>query len=114
MTVLALVGGLLLALALVLREFQLGKERVARATTLAQMHASLESLGRSLRRAQEDLYVLRVLLHERGAIGDDDFGRARTRLIDGPRRQAEARSEIMRVVETTPLQVVVDEGESIH
>ena len=114
MMLLAICGGLLLALALMVREYQLGRERAARHSAFEHLHASLDVMTKQLRRTREDLYVLRAVLQERGVVTEEEFSRSRLRLIENPRRRAEERSELMRQVEVSPLAVIVDEGESIH
>jgi hypothetical protein len=114
MILLALIGGLLLALAILAREYQLSRERVARTTALEHMRINAEATAKQLSRAREDLYVLRVMMHTRGLITEEDFARSRTRLIETPRKRAQERSQIMRTHEVDTLSLVVDEGESIH
>ncbi len=114
MTLLAVCGGLLLAVALIVREYQLGRERTARLAALEQLHGSLEAAGRQLRRAREDIYVLRTVLQERGVISEEELARGRARLIEAPRRRAEERSEMLRELQVPSTKVILDEGESIH
>jgi len=114
MILLAVSGGLLLALALIVREYQLSRERRARMAALEHLHGSLDLTTKHLRRAREDLYVLRAIMQERGVLTDEEFARCRVRLIEAPRRRAEERSQILRSVEVSPQQVILDEGDSIH
>lgn len=114
MTLLAVCGGLLLAVALIVREIQQGRERTARLSALERLHQLGDAQARQLRRAREDLYVMRVLLQERGVFSDEEFARSRIRLIEDPRRRAEERSQLTRDVNLAPGVLIIDDGDSIH
>jgi hypothetical protein len=110
MGLLAILGGLLLALALIVREVQLARERANHASELERMRVSLGETRRQLRRALEDLYVLQNVLGDKHLLDEHDLARGRARHIDGPRRIAEERDSILRKhddVEAT--QLIIDE-----
>ncbi len=109
MTLLAVLGGLLLALALIAREVQLARERSSQATNTAKLHSTLTDTRRQLRRALEDIYVLHAVLADKNLVDDADVARIRARLIDTPRRVAEERDAIMRSHDVSPPQLVIDE-----
>lgn len=115
MLFLALGGGLLLAAALWVREYQLAKERNAHNRELEALRQQVERHKSHLRRTVEDLYVLRQLLVERHVLDEHDLVRGRVRLIEAPRRQAEERDAILRGMEISPNQLIVEESEpKIH
>ena len=112
MIVLVLIGGLLLVIGMVVREFQLARERAARAKLFEYLSRALDANREQLKRLSEDLYVLRTLLAERQIIASKDLIDGRTRLIDGPRRQAEERDAILRGFDILPIQLLAEDPES--
>lgn len=114
MTLLAVCGGLLLAAALIVREWQISRERAIRLSTLDSLYQSLEATNRQLHRAREDLFVLRTLMQERGVFSEEEFAQSRVRLIEKPRRRAEERSQLTRGLGLPSNVLLVDDGESIH
>lgn len=109
MALLAVLGGLLFALALIAREVQLARERSTQATDTAKLRATLTDTRRQLRRALEDIYVLHAVLADKNLVDEGDVARSRARLIDEPRRVAEERDEIMRSHDVSATQLVIDE-----
>jgi hypothetical protein len=115
MTLLALGAGIFFALAMILRELQLGRERAMHQATFEQLHLSLEGVRAQLRRAGEDLYVLQAVLAERNLLNEADLARGRARLIENPRRIAEERDAIQRHLGVAPTHLVVDDSDGkIH
>src|SRR4051812_23081934 len=115
MTLLALAAGIFFALALILRELQLGRERAMHHASFEQLRLSLEGTRAQLRRAGEDLYVLQAVLAERNLLTETDLARCRARLIENPRRIAEERDAIQRHLGVAPTHLVVDDSEGkIH
>jgi hypothetical protein len=110
MGLLAILGGLVMAIALVVREVQLSRERANHTAELERVRQSQGELRRQLRRALEDLYVLQNVLGDKHLLDEHDLARGRARHIDGPRRIAEERDSILSKhddVEAT--QLVIDE-----
>ncbi len=114
MTLLALCGGLLLAVALMVREVQLRRERAAARADHDRLFASVETAVRHLRRTREDLYVMRTVMQERGVLTEEDLARGRARLIETPRRRAEERDQMLKELKIADVPVILDEGESVH
>ena len=109
MAFVAALGGLLLALALVLRELQLTRERSLQAAAEERLRVALEQTRAQLQHAVEDVYVLRTLLVERGLFEEGDIARARARLVEGPRRLAAEREALMRHLDGAATHLVLDE-----
>jgi hypothetical protein len=80
----AIATGLLVALAVSLREAQLAKERRAVAVALGQVQAALTTSQLGVRRCADDLFVLRALLVERRLFDQAEFVRSRARLVKPP------------------------------
>ena len=115
MTFLALGGGICLALALVIRELQLIRERTMQINMLEQLRLSLESTRTQLRRHAEDLFVLQTLLVEHNLTTEAELVNSRVRLIETPRRLAEERSSIQRHLGVEPPHLVLEDSEGkIH
>jgi len=114
MLILAIAGGLLLAVALFLRELQLHRERRVQMQAAESLRVAIEVSNRLLRRAREDLFVLHSVLKERNLINEEDLVRIRARLIDTPRRLAEEREELLQDLEVAPTQLILDDGDKIH
>lgn len=109
MTLLAIAGGLLLALALIAREVQIARERSALADQVERQRLMAADTRRQLRRALEDLYVMQTLLADKHLLDENEFARGRVRLIEKPRRVAEERNAILRDSDVEPTQLVVDD-----
>jgi hypothetical protein len=109
MALLAVIGGLLLALALIVREYQLAKERARHLATHERLRSSLKETRTQLRRALEDLHVLLRVLEEKHLVDEADLSRGRARLIETPRRLAAERNAIVRNHNVSPTQLVIDE-----
>ena len=105
----AIGAGIFFALALILREFQLARERAMHIALQEQMRLSLESTRAQLRRAAEDLFVLQSVLVERNLLDETQLARSRARLIEAPRRMAEERDAIARHLGVAPTHLVVEE-----
>lgn len=115
MTLVAVVGGLLLALALVLREFQLTRERSQQSATHERVRLALEQTRSQLQHALEDVYVLQMLLIERGLFEEGDLVRGRARLVEAPRRMAAEREAIVRHLGgDAPHLVLDDQNNKVH
>jgi hypothetical protein len=111
---LAIFGGLLLCLAIIVRELSVSRERTESQTTNAELRHAVDVLRGHLQRTSDDLYVLRSTLEERHVVSDNELAKNRARLIDNPRRVAAERREVTRTADADPTQVVIDEGESVH
>lgn len=111
MTLLAIGGGIFLALALIVRELQTARERALQLAAFEQLRLSLDATRGQLRRAFEDLYVLQTVLAERNILDEAELARSRARLIETPRRIAEERDAIQRHLGVAPTHLVVDESE---
>lgn len=111
MTLLALSGGILFTLALIVREFQLARERSLHLAALEQLRLSLEGARAHSRRQAEDMYVLQTVLIERNVLDESELMRSRTRLIETPRRIAEERDSIQRHLGASPPHLLVEESD---
>ena len=109
MALLAVVGGLLLAFALVVREYQLAKERSQHAAAHERLRVSLKETRGQLRRTLEDVHVIQRVLEEKHLLDETDLARGRMRLIETPRRRAAERNAIVRNHNVSPTQLVMDE-----
>ncbi len=109
MALLAIVGGLLLSLALILRELHLSRERAQHARAEKALRAALKVTHDGLQRVNDDLRALAATLSEKHLIDDADLARARVRFVDLPRRVAEERDHILRTTQASPTQLVVDD-----
>lgn len=108
-------AGIFFTAALILREFQLARERAMQMATYDQLRLALEGTRAQLRRNAEDLYVLQVILAERNLLNEAELARTRARLIENPKRMAEERDAIQRHLGVAPTHLVVDENEGkIH
>ena len=115
MTLLAVGGGIFLALALIVRELQLARERAMHLAAFEQLRLALDATRTQLRRAFEDLYVLQTVLAERNVLDEAELQRSRARLIEQPRRIAEERDAIQRHLGVSPTHLVVEDTEGkIH
>jgi hypothetical protein len=108
---LAVGGGLFLALALLVREVQLSRERAMQAAVFEQLRAALESTRTQLRRASEDLHVLQNVLVERRMVDEAELARTRIRLVEMPRRLAAEKDAIRRHLGVSPQVLVRDDGD---
>ena len=115
MVVLAIVSGASLALALVVREIQFARDRIAKRAQLSELNANIEKLRTQLRRAQEDVYVMQTLLSERNILDENEIARGRVRLIENPKRLAAEKDAIVRHLGVSPTSLVVDDNvDKIH
>lgn len=115
MALLAVIGGILLALALIARELQGSRERAAQTAALHEVQSALERTRQQLRRTQEDLYVMQSLLAERNILDEAELARGRLRLIETPKRLAAEREAVVRHLGASPTELVVDENvDKIH
>ncbi len=109
MALLAVFGGLLLAIALVLRELQLARQRTQQASSAERQRLALEQTRSQLQHALEDVYVLQMLLVERGLFEEGDLVRGRARLVEAPRRVAAEREALLRHLGASAPQLVLDD-----
>lgn len=98
------------------REWQLAKERTLQLASLKALSEILHSTRLQLRRATEDIFVLQALLIERQAFSESDLNRARLRLIEYPRRQAEQRQAAVAddVDLSQSIFVATENGRKVH
>lgn len=109
------VGFLLLLVAWALRELQLYRERAALTQAVDNLRTALENTRQHVRRQSEDLYVLASVLTERNIVDDTELARSRARLIEQPRRVAEEREALTKVLNVPATQLVVEDGDpKIH
>ncbi|OGQ77771.1 MAG: hypothetical protein A2289_18985 [Deltaproteobacteria bacterium RIFOXYA12_FULL_58_15] len=109
MALLAVIGGLLLALAIVVREYQLSKDRKGHADEHERMALALKESRTQLRRAIEDVHVLQCVLQDKHLLDETELAAGRVRHIDGPRRAAAERNAIVQTINISPTQLVIDE-----
>jgi hypothetical protein len=115
MVTLVLGAGIFFTAALILREFQLARERAMHMAAFDQLRLALEGMRAQLRRNAEDIYVMQVLLAERSIFNEAELARARARLIEAPKRNAEERESIQRHLGREPTHLVLDENDGkIH
>jgi hypothetical protein len=115
MALLAVIGGLLLAAALFVREIYLSKERALQGEAFSRLRDALKDAHTRHRRLAEDLLVLQRLLEEKRLIDAEDLISARLRLIDHPRRIAAERNALASAHNLSPTQLVIDEdANKIH
>ena len=94
MSYLFVIAGSMMTLALIIREIQLLKERAHLIQLLDDVRLSHQGTQDQARRLGEDLFLLQTLLSERNLVHESDITRARTRLIDRPRRLTQEREAI--------------------
>ena len=111
---LAVIGGLLLALALMIREIQGARERSRDARTVEQLRVAVEQMRTHLFRNREDVYVLREVLQERRVVSGADLMHARVKLIDKPRRRAKERHRILKSGVADAQRLVIDDNDTVH
>lgn len=115
MVILALCGGLLLAVSLALWATQVARHHALQIAALEHLRANLDAQRAHLKRMLEDLHVLQTVLCEHHVLDDGELAQSRVRLIENPRRQAEERSAILHHLGVAPQHLVVDEGDGkIH
>jgi len=115
MALLAVIGGLLLAFALIVREYQLAKQRAQDAVTLERLRANIKETRGQLRRAVEDFHVMQRILEEKHLLTQTDLTRGRVRLIEHPRRVAAERNAIVRSHGVSPTQLIIDDDlDKVH
>ncbi|MEM6532853.1 MAG: hypothetical protein AAF654_09520 [Myxococcota bacterium] len=111
----AVAGGVLAAALLVLREYQRYQEQRRAEANLEALKRSLEAQQRTIRRLQEDFYVLQSVLRERNLLGANEFINARNRLIEQPKRVAAEREAIQRNLNIgVPAQVIEESLNKLH
>lgn len=102
-----IIGGLLLAVAILIREKQMAKERRALLRAVDSLRVSVEHQGRRLRRAREDIFLLRVVLQRRDLLNEKEFDRIRLELLGqsaGERQPSTPDKE----------QLLADGGDKLH
>ncbi len=114
MLLLAVVGGLLLCLALAVREYQQSRERAVLLQALEQLRAAHELQRQQHKRLAEDQWVLQRLLVERGLLEQAAVDRGRLRLIDLPRRQAAEREAVLRNFKVAAIDLASDDDSKVH
>lgn len=115
MVALAMLGGVLLAAALLLRELLGLRARNLQADEHEQLRQILSDTQNELRRAVEDVQVLQAVLEEKHLLDEGDLARGRIRFIETPRRVAAQRAEIARTLNVSPTQLVVDDNlDKVH
>jgi hypothetical protein len=115
MALLAVIGAVLLASALIVREYQLAKQRTQDAANLERLRANIKETRSQLRRTVEDLHVMQRLLEEKHLLTESDLARGRLRLIERPRRLAAERNAIVRSHGVSPTQLVIDDDlDKVH
>jgi hypothetical protein len=114
MLVFALAGGMLLALAVILREMAVSRDRAAANQSVEELRRTVDVLRGHVQRTSDEVFVLRATLEERNLVNEHELERNRKRLVEEPRRQARERQQIVSNENVSPTQVVIDEGESIH
>ncbi len=112
MALFAVLGALLLTVAMILREVQLGKERAAQAQAFALLREALRDSQARTKRVAEDLLVLQRLLEEKRLLDAEELITARLRLIDQPRRVAAERHALTTAHNLAPNQLIIDEDAS--
>lgn len=111
MTYLFVVAGMMLTLALIMREVQLLRERTQLIQLLDDVRLSHQGTRDQARRLGEDLYLLQALLAERNLLQEADLTRARNRLIDRPRRLTQEREAIHAHLGQRHSTVMLEESE---
>lgn len=115
MLLLAISGGLLLALALIVREYQLSRERSLQEAAYEQLRTALEATRAQMRRVCEDMYVLQSVLGERNLLDEGELARGRVRLVEMPRRMARERDAIQRHLGISPTSLILEDSDGkIH
>src|SRR5688572_17048847 len=112
MILLAISGGVLLSLAIIVRELTVSRERASALRSAESLENGVAQLRSALERTQDDLTVLRTTLEARNVVDEKELARTRARLIDSRRRRAIERGELTKVEIESEL--VSDDGESVH
>jgi small-conductance mechanosensitive channel len=111
MTSLFVAAGMLLTLSLIMREVQLLRERTHLVALLDDVRLQDQGTRDQARRLGEDLYLMQTLLAERNLLNEADMLRARSRLIDRPRRLTQEREAIHAHLGRHPSAVLLEESE---
>ena len=114
MTLLTLAAALLVVLAMVVREVQIGTERRRSKAQFDRAHQTMTQLAHQLNRAREDVYVLKTVLRHKGVMSDEEFARQRALLIEAPRQKEAERQALTDLVGSDQTHRIIDEGETIH
>ena len=115
MALISVLGGLLLALAFFLREIQLGRERRKDTEVYRQLRRAIAHAQAEIQSLEEDVYVLRHILTERGLFDEREFSQRRNELIEIPRRIAAEREAIRRRLGVAAPHLVVDDrNDNVH
>ena len=101
----------MITLSLIVREVQLLKERSQLMQLLDDVRLSHQGTQAQARRLGEDLYLLQSLLAERNLLQESDLTRARSRLIDRPRRLTQEREAIHAHLGQRHSTVMLEESE---
>lgn len=104
---LAITGGLLLCLAIIVRELSVSRERKEAESGSQELREAVEALRMHLERTSDELFVLRTTLEERRVVDAKELAKNRLRLT------AE-RKEVTGGAAVDPTRVIIDEGESVH
>lgn len=115
MVVFLIAGGALLAASIVIREWQWTKERRESRKNLRALTDNLEKSQRTVRRLQEDVFVLQSVLRERNLLSESELSQARDRLVEQPKRVAAERDAIQRHLNIgVPVQVIEESLNKVH
>ncbi|MEM6558242.1 MAG: hypothetical protein AAF605_00525 [Myxococcota bacterium] len=103
------------AVVMVAREIAWFRERGATHKALKALGDAFEQRNQSIRRLQEDLYVLQSVMRERNMLSDHELVSARKRLVEQPKRVAEERDAIQRNLNVgIPSQVIKESINKLH
>ena len=120
MLLLAIAGGILIAAALIIREWQMQSYLRISGFQLEKLQEDLDQTREALQNTLEDLYVLRTVLAQDELIDEFQLAQARQQLIAASESQNEALSgelllsdtEILEVGESLPL--ATDSSDKLH
>jgi len=114
MVLLGLIGGVFLAAALIVRELQTMRERAALTAQVDELRRAADAQSTHLRRAREDIVVLRAVLEQKHLLDDADLQKCRERIIEAPRRAAQERQAMGKDLQAGSAHMVIDDGEFLH
>ncbi|MEL6543744.1 MAG: hypothetical protein AAFQ82_03900 [Myxococcota bacterium] len=111
-----LVGaGAVVAILVAVREWQMAKRFTMARARMTSLGEALDTQQRTMRRLQEDIYVLQSVLRERNLLNEQELAQARDRLVEQPKRVAAERDAIKRHHDIgVPTQLIEDSLNKVH
>ena len=120
MLLLAISGGIFVASALIIREWQIHRNRRISDLQLEKLQGELDHTREDLQNTMEDLYVLRMVLAQHDIVDEFQLAQARQQLLISSQDQKDvlngelllSDAEVIEVTENLP--ILADSSDKLH